>query len=119
MTKGELYFMALKGAKAKEELTQELLNYFGDKAFKYEKEIRVNLMEDGQPVQIKLSLTAAKVAVEKKGETALPGEGVVVDSQAAPAMTFGTNMEEAKGSPVPPTAEEKQSISELLAKLGL
>lgn len=109
----------IKGAKAKEELTQELLNYFGDKAFKYEKEIRVNLMEDGQPVQIKIALTAAKVAVEKNGDTTLPGEDVVVNSQATPAMTFSTNMEEAKGSSIPPTAEEKQTISELLAKLGL
>lgn len=111
--------MALKGAKAKEELTQELLNYFGTKAFKYDKEIRVNLMEDGLPVQIKISLTAAKVAVENGADTALPGENIVIDSQATPAMTFGTNIEEAKGSPVQPTAEEKQSISELLAKLGL
>jgi len=111
--------MALKGAKAKEELTQELLKYFGDKAFKYDKEIRVNLIEDGQPVQIKVALTAAKVAVEKNGDTALPGENIIVDSQATPAMTFGTNMEETKGSPIPPTAEEKKTISELLAKLGL
>lgn len=111
--------MALKGSKAKEELTQELLNYFGDKAFKYEKEIRVNLMEDGLPVQIKIALTAAKVAVEKNGDAALPGENIVIDSQATPTMTFGTNMEEAKGSPIPPTTEEKKTISELLAKLGL
>lgn len=108
--------MALKGAKAKEELTQELLNYFGDKAFKYDKEIRVNLIEDGSPVQIKLSLTAAKVAVEKNGDTALPGAETVNIEANSVDFKFP---DQSIGTPVQPTAEEKKTIGELLAKLGL
>ena len=111
--------MAIKGQTSKENLIKELLKYFGDRAFRYDKDLRVNCIEDGQPCQIKLNFTVSKVAVEKNGDTALPGEGVVVDSQATPAMTFGTNMEEVKGSPIPPTAEEKKTIGELLSRLGL
>lgn len=110
--------MALKGAKAKEELTQELLNYFGEKAFKYDKEIRVNLMEDGQPVQIKIALTAAKVAVEKDGDTALPGAAEIAGISADRADTMNTQIPSV-GAAIPPTAEEKKTIGELLAKLGL
>ena len=111
--------MAIKGQTSKENLIKELLEYFGDRAFRYDKDLRVNCIEDGQPCQIKLNFTVSKVVVENGSDTALPGENIVIDSQATPAMTFGTNMEEAKGSPVQPTTEEKQTISELLAKLGL
>lgn len=107
--------MALKGAKAKEELTQELLNYFGDKAFKYDKEIRVNLMEDGQPVQIKIALTAAKVAVNEGGDTALPGD-IPVPLEQAPLGTFNVANPTVAAEP---TEQEKHTVAELLAKLGL
>ena len=111
--------MAIKGQTSKENLIKELLEYFGDRAFRYDKDLRVNCTEDGQPCQIKINFTVSKVAVEKDGDTALPGENVVIDTQATPAMTFGTNMEEAKGTPIQPTVEEKKTISELLSKLGL
>ena len=63
----------IKGQASKEALIQELLNYFGDRAFQYDKEIRVNMMEDGQLTQIKLTLTAAKVMVNDGGDAAVPG----------------------------------------------
>ena len=107
--------MAIRGTKAKEELTQELLNYFGDKAFKYDKEIRVNLIEDGQPVQIKLSLTAAKVAVTEGGDAALPGD-MPMPLEQAPLGTFNA----AEPSVVAqPTEQERHNVSELLKSLGL
>ena len=110
--------MAVKGQKAKEELMQEIIDMLGDKrAFKYEKDLRVNCMENGELVQIKLAFTAAKVPVERDGDIALPGSTIVVDTKDAPAMTFGTNMETAEVAK--PTAEEKQNIADLLAKLGL
>ena len=71
--------MAVKGAAAKQEVMAVILEAFGDKAFLYNsgKEIRVNCVENGEPVQIKLALTAAKVAVEPGEDNAIPGAGLV------------------------------------------
>ena len=108
--------MAIKGAVAKEQVIKELLTYFGDRAFQYDKDIRVNCMENGEPVQIKIALTAAKVAVEKDGDTALPA--------AAPASSQVLRADridfvDVPAKPVEPTVDEKQNIKNLLASLGL
>ena len=111
--------MAVKGAIAKEQVIKELLTYFGDRAFKYDKDIRVNCIENGEPVQIKIALTAAKVAVEQGGDAAVPGSV----TPTAPAIPKAEMIDfEAPAAPAPvaaPTAEEKQNIKELMAKLGL
>ena len=108
-----------KGQIAKSEVMQAILEYFGEKAFVYEKDIRVNWVEDGQPVQIKISLTASKVAVEQGADAAVPGniKSVVTAIPKSEMIDF-----EAPAAPAPvaaPTAEEKQNIKELMAKLGL
>jgi hypothetical protein len=115
----EIDIMAVKGAIAKEQVIKELLTYFGERAFKYDKDIRVNCIENGEPVQIKIALTASKVVVEQGGDAAVPGS-------VAPTVSAIPKSEmidfEAPAAPAPvaaPTAEEKQNIKELMAKLGL
>ena len=110
--------MAVKGQQAKETLTQELLSYFGERAFKYDKEIRVECIENGERVQIKVALTAAKVAVEKDGDVAIPGAAATAGLSVNEATPVEGATQSA-GAPIQPTAEEKKNISELLAKLGL
>ena len=109
--------MAVKGAAAKEQVIQELLNYFGDRAFKYDKDIRVECVENGERVQIKIALTAAKVAVEKDGDTALPA------ATATPIPRSDMiDFENPVPTPQPvaePTAQEKANIKNLLERLGL
>ena len=107
--------MAIKGSIAKEGVANELLQYFGDRAFKYDKEIRVNCVENGEQVQIKIALTAAKVAVTPGGDAAVPGD-ISVTSTSAPQVAFD--------APKPavaqePTQEEKKNIGDLLRALGL
>lgn len=106
---------------AKQEVAKIILEAFGDKAFLYNdgKEVRVNWVEDGNPVQIKLALTTSKVAVEQGADVAVPGS-------IKPAVTAIPKSEmidfEAPAAPAPvaaPTAEEKQNIKELMARLGL
>lgn len=101
-----------KGAIAKQEVASEILKTFGEKAFLYNdgKEIRVNWVEAGEPVQIKIALTASKVAVEQGGDTALPAATVSVSSTEVPVTS---------GTITPPTNEEKANIEELMRKLGL
>lgn len=111
--------MALKGAIAKQEVANKILEVFGDKAFTYDKDIRINWVENGEQVQIKIALTAAKVAVEQGGDAAVPGSVV----SAAPAIPKSEMIDfEAPASPQPapvPTEQEKANIKALMAQLGL
>jgi hypothetical protein len=106
--------MAVKGQQAKEALAQELLSYFGSRAFKYDKEIRVNCVEAGEQVQIKIALTAAKVAVNEGGDAAVPGDVVMTPASAEVPQFNATTAETPQVSAV-----EKHTVNELLAKLGL
>ena len=109
----EINNMAVKGAQAKQEVMQTILNTFGDRAFLYNdgKEIRVDCMENGAPVQIKITLTAAKEAVERGGDNALPAATTAPSNIEAPALET-TQIPE-------PTAAEKHNIEELMRRLGL
>ena len=106
-----------KGQIAKEQLMNEILNLLGDRAFKYDKDIRVNCTENGELVQIKLAFTAAKVAVEKDGDVALPSAPA---SPKAEMLDFSDDAVPAPApAPVEPSAQEKQNIADLLKNLGL
>lgn len=106
-----------KGQIAKEQLMNEILNLLGDRAFKYDKDIRVNCTENGELVQIKLAFTAAKVAVEKDGDVALPSAPAIPKAEM---LDFSDDAVPAPApAPVEPSAQEKQNIADLLKNLGL
>jgi hypothetical protein len=92
-----------KGAIAKEEVTAKILEVF-DGAFKYDKEIRIPVMEGGELVQIKVTLTCAKANVEPEGDFPAP-----VDAPVTPVTN--TSIE--------PTEDEKATVAALLKKLGM
>lgn len=104
--------MAAKGAMAKEDVMKKILETFPG-AFRYEKEIRIPMEENGEPLQIKVTLTAAKTMVDAGGDTALPGATKTVATKSAGATIFPTN------TPMEPTEEEKKNVSNLLNMLGL
>lgn len=94
--------MAAKGAESKELIVKKILETF-EGSFKYDKELRIPMIENGEPIEIKVALTCAKTNVGG-------GEAVNVNPSAdAPA----------EPKLVEPTEEEKANVSELLAKLGL
>ena len=68
--------MAARGSIAKEEVMNKILATFPG-AFKYEKELRIPMMENGEELQIKVTLTAAKNMVAAGGDTAIPGMQVM------------------------------------------
>lgn len=115
--------MALKGTQAKQEVAKTILNTFGDKAFLYNdgKEIRINCMESGELVQIKVALTAAKVAVEQGTDNTVPGsiKPAVAAIPKAEMIDFSDNAPEMPTPITEPTKEEKENIQTLLARLGL
>ena len=105
--------MAARGSIAKEKITNQILAAFPG-SFKYDKEIRIPVDENGELVQIKVTLTAAKVNVEAGGDTVLPGT-VKVEPSNTP-ITPTPRVEPAREI-AQPTAEEKHNVSELLKLL--
>ena len=111
--------MAIKGAIAKEEVTQKILEAFPN-AFRYDKELRIPVMENGEMLQIKCALTCAKIAVEPNSDTAIPGATPKAATASAPMWNFEEPDTKAATQPAPPepSADEKQNIATLLQKLG-
>lgn len=104
-----------KGALAKEQIINQILATF-EGAFKYDKEIRIPLMENGEEVQIKVTLTCAKTNVERGGDVAVPG----VSASTAKATISAPVSATGKATTIAePTAEEKKNVADLLSKLGL
>lgn len=91
-----------RGSQAKIDITNKILETF-EGAFQYDKEIRIPIQENGELVQIKVTLTAAKVNVESGSDTSVP-------SPAAPTK-------EVKKEEI--TEQEKKETADLLASLNL
>ncbi len=98
--------MAAKGSILKQEITKKILETFPN-SFLYNdgKEIRIDGMEEGSPCQIKITLTAPKVAVENAGTqvSSSPKADVTVSNEQLPQE---------------PTDEEKERLKTLLDRLG-
>ena len=103
-----------RGQAAKQEIMATILETFGGNSFLYNngKEIRVNTQEDGEPVQIKITFTAAKTAVEPEDENAIPG-ALNTTSQVSEVK------EETPKVVVEATVDEKEAIADLMASLGI
>lgn len=103
-----------RGAQSKEAIMTKILETF-EGAFKYDKEIRIPMNEEGELVQIKVTLTCAKTNVESGDDTALPGakvSAVNADNGGLAPATATSIMNE-------PTPEEKANVESLLKSLGL
>ena len=90
-----------KGAEAKQIITKKILETF-EGSFQYDKEIRIPIVENGEVVQIKVTLTCAKVNVENGSDNALPEQ-----SNVAAANNLDL------------TDEEKSEVVDLISRLGL
>ena len=75
-----------KGALAKENIINKILETF-EGAFKYDKEIRIPMMENGEEVQIKVALTCAKTNVDRGEDVAIPGASTVKASTTTTSAT--------------------------------
>lgn len=105
--------MAARGSVLKQEVATKILAAFpGSFLYNDGKEIRINGVEDGQNLQIKVTLTCAKVAVEGGEDTVLPGENI---KTVSPAQAITTS----EKVPQEPTNEEKERLKTLLNQLGM
>ena len=96
--------MAARGAWSKEQVWNKILETFPG-SFVNEKEIRIPMIENGDRIEIKVTLTAAKTNVGGDATN----EAVQGTEAAVSAPT----------EVLPPSEEEKAQVNNLLAKLGL
>ena len=94
--------MAVRGQKLKAQITQKILDTF-EGSFINDKEIRICGEEDGYPIQIKVTLTAAKENIDN------PNEVIRMPQPTESANTVEVSI----------TSEEKKTVAQLLAGLGL
>lgn len=95
--------MAARGQASKDKIKAKIFEVF-ENAFENGKEIRIPMEENGETIEIKVTLTAAKVNVR--------------DAETMPIMQQG-DPSPAQEVLAEPTAEEKENISNLIARLGL
>lgn len=91
-----------RGQQSKNIVAQKILETFPG-SFAYEKELRIPIQEDGELIQIKVTLTAAKVNIDAGGSSAIPEAKSVDTSPAALQIT----------------EEEKKEVVDLIKTLGL
>ena len=100
-----------KGQNLKKDIQSKILETFpGSFLYNDGKEIRISGIEDGQEVQIKVTLTAAKENVTQGEDFIIPGEKAP-DMPITPPQKPSINIEYSE--------KEKETISAYLRALGL
>ena len=110
-----------RGNEAKNEVIKKIIECFGEsRCFLYDKKLYINTKEGGEPIQVCLALTCPKTMVTPSGAAA---------SVEPPKSAFSGGFDfESMGleTPAPtafqPTAitpEEKETVQDLMKRLGL
>ena len=99
--------MAARGAESKAKIIEKILTSFED-SFQYDKEVRIPMYENGELIQIKVTLTAAKVNVDNP-----TGDSTNTKTEEAHSSF---NVEP---TIVEPTEAEKATLEDLMTRLGL
>lgn len=94
-----------RGASSKQAVIDKILETFQD-SFVYGKELRIPMVEDGEQVEIKVTLACAKTNV---GDEAVAG-----DFESGNAVQVSVTE-----APAKPTQAEIDNISKLMDRLGL
>lgn len=113
--------MAARGTAAKEEITKKIIECFGqDKCFLYDKKLYITTKEDGAPIQVCLSLTCPKSLVEPSGSTVAVEPPKSAFSGGIDFESLGLEPSESTVfKPAEITDKEKETVRDLMARLGL
>lgn len=102
--------MAARGSYSKEQVTNKILEMFSG-SFINGKEVRIPMIEDGNEIQIKVTLTAAKENISNPN--ACGDDNEVAGTVASADVPFKTDFTDE------PTQEEKEKVKKLVEKLGI
>lgn len=103
-----------KGSIAKEQVAKKIAAAFGsDFVGEFDKKLYVWAEENGEKVQIAISMTCPKIPVGNIDYSAEPGNSLNFEDMSAGPIAGGN----AQSAEI--TDEEKKNIAELMARLGL
>lgn len=102
--------MAIKGAISKETITKKILDTFKD-SFINEKNIIIPMVEGGEVVQIKVTLTASKTIIPN-------GDVSFADTAAVNFDDSASNLVSKTATVAAPTEEEKENLQKMMESLG-
>lgn len=103
--------MAAKGSIAKAEVTKMIQDVFGENFLgEFDKKIYVQVPENGETVQIAIALTCPKTPVTISSGPVVKGDRIDFDSE--PVVSAPIVKAEI-------TAEERENIAAMMARLGL
>jgi hypothetical protein len=99
-----------KGQESKSNIMKILTTMFGDKAFiaSDNKTLRVSCIENGEPVEIKIALTAAKDLERSGSSAAAADDGGVLNFSDTPSV-----------DDLQITEEEKENLRKMIEELGI
>ena len=103
--------MAAKGSIAKSDIFKKILDTFDGSFMNGEKELRIPWVENGEQLEIKVALTAAKDIL---GGDAKPQ---VNPTHAEPVNTSIPTSTQTVNVPSEPTEEEKERVAKLVAAM--
>lgn len=103
--------MAAKGSIAKAEVTKMIQDVFGENFLgEFDKKIYVQVLENGEMVQIAIALTCPKTPVTISSGPVVKGDRIDFDSE--PVVSAPIVKAEI-------TVEERENIAAMMARLGL
>ena len=110
-----------KGAIAKVEVGNKVLELFGGNAFwnGEGKEIRINTKENGEDVQIKLAFTVAKTPISADEVDAVPGVVKPPVAAVGGGPDFPEPVEKVEPVKIEVTETEREAVANLMSALGL
>lgn len=104
--------MAAKGSIAKVDIFKKILDTFNGSFMNGEKELRIPWMENGEHLEIKVTLTAAKDIL---GDLCAGSQ--VNPTHTEPANTSTPMSTQTVNVPSEPTEEEKERVAKLVAAM--
>ena len=104
--------MAAKGSIAKVDIFKKILDTFNGSFMNGEKELRIPWMENGEQLEIKVTLTAAKDILGDLG-----AKSQVNPTHMEPVNTSTPMSTQTVNAPSEPTEEEKERIAKLVAAM--
>lgn len=117
LEKKERLLILAKGNEAKSYVIQKIIETFGpESSFVSDKKVYINTTENGEPIQVCLSLTCPKTMV---GQAA--AEAVAVAKAGVDFGAFGSAPADAPApyKPADITPQERQTVQDLMKSLGL
>lgn len=108
-----------RGSEAKEWVAKKIIECFGqENVIEYDKKLYITTKENGEKIQVALTLTCPKTLISPSGVEATPAKSAFSGGLDFESMGAATATPEAF-KPAEITPDEKETVQDLMRRLGL